>query len=327
MEAIEKRISNKAMYPVLNFNALIASSIYLLLSPAKQKYQASGAQQLHLPTRPSPTAQRNESRIPLPYHYSVRHCVRYAPSIPSKVLPMLSVLGYAPLLFCPVVAFAAFRTISQKDEKSLDAARLFTSYSLILLIVSPLATLLQSFPRLASAYDCMRRIQAYLVAEEQHDQRHLVLQPVSEKASSIDDQDIISVQDVDIGLEDIEVPILRGLTFKIPPFGLTMVIGPVASGKSTLLKAVLGECVLSRGSISLPNNSIGFCEQTPWLTNATIRENIVGTSDFSPDWYAEVLYACVLQMFSSNDHTVVGSDGVNLSGGQRQRIVSSQLTT
>ena len=74
---------------------------------------------------------------------------------------------------------------------------------------------------------------------------------------------------------------------------------------------------------------MSFCVQTPWLMNATIRDNIAGLrSEDSVDdaWYARALYTCCLEediaQFPERDQLVVGSGGIRLSGGQRQRIVS-----
>ena len=216
------------------------------------------------------------------------------------------------------------------------------SYSLILLIASPLATLIQSFPRLASAYDCSRRIQRYLIAD---DKRTMTLQ-ASEKPSSnqesdekeghscspdntprstLSDEYIVSIRDADIGWDSEKSPILSDITLNIRRSRLTLITGPVASGKSTLLKGFLGENMCLKGAVRVSSHRVGFCDQVPWLTNATIRENIVGVSDFKDNWYKMVIHTCVLDeiwKFPNGDQTLLGSDGVTLSGGQKHRIVN-----
>ncbi|OCL10087.1 ABC transporter-like protein [Glonium stellatum] len=237
-------------------------------------------------------------------------------------------LGYAPLLFCPVVAFATFTGVAKESGRVLDTARMFTSYSLILLVASPLGTLLQSFPRLASAYHCTRRIQDYLIAESWHDKRLMISRGVPENLdkpaqTTQNDKIIVSIDDADIGLERGKAPILRNINFNIQSCKLTMVIGPVASGKSTLLKALLGEVECLKGVVRISSTSIGFCDQVPWLTNTTIREHITGVSDFAAGWYKKVVHACVLDeiwQFPNGDQSILGSDGVTLSGGQRHRV-------
>ncbi|OBT89356.1 hypothetical protein VE02_01426 [Pseudogymnoascus sp. 03VT05] len=104
-----------------------------------------------------------------------------------------------------------------------------------------------------------------------------------------------------------------------------MIIGPVGSGKSTLIQALLGETVTHKGFITMGSiDSIAFCAQTPWLVNKSIQKNILGTSLFNGPWYRKVLTACALfedlKNYPAGDRTLVGSKGITLSGGQKQRI-------
>ncbi|PYH47333.1 P-loop containing nucleoside triphosphate hydrolase protein [Aspergillus saccharolyticus JOP 1030-1] len=108
---------------------------------------------------------------------------------------------------------------------------------------------------------------------------------------------------------------------------LVTIVGPVGSGKSTFLKGLASEAPLLAGSLSISHPDIAFCEQTPWLANASIRENIVDDqppSSIDEDWYRTVVKACSLNLnlrrTPAGDHTLVGSKGARLSGGQRQRI-------
>lgn len=69
---------------------------------------------------------------------------------------------------------------------------------------------------------------------------------------------------------------------------------------------------------------IGFCDQTPFLSNGTVRHNIIGFSDFDEKRYREVLVATMLDVdlatLPSGEMTNVGSNGITLSGGQKQRV-------
>lgn len=106
---------------------------------------------------------------------------------------------------------------------------------------------------------------------------------------------------------------------------LTMIIGPVGSGKSTLLRAMLGETDGNAGLVYLSASEIAFCDQTPWILNTSIRNNIVAESQgFDEKWYATVIGACELEFdlkqLEDGDATIVGDQGLKLSGGQRSRI-------
>jgi ATP-binding cassette, subfamily C (CFTR/MRP), member 1 len=105
-----------------------------------------------------------------------------------------------------------------------------------------------------------------------------------------------------------------------------MVVCPVVSGKSRLCKALLGEIPYSRGQVIMRTGvrEIGYCDQTPFLSNKTIKDNIIGFSPFDEKRYAKVIDATMLaydlSILPQGDETRVGSNGISLSGGQKQRV-------
>ena len=103
--------------------------------------------------------------------------------------------------------------------------------------------------------------------------------------------------------------------------GLTILVGPVGCGKSTFLKGLLGETTRLRGRVAISSPEIAYCDQTPWIMNGTIRDNILSLSSFDAVWYVTVCQACCLDLdirqMPDGDSTVVGSKGVKLSGGQK----------
>jgi ABC-type bacteriocin/lantibiotic exporter with double-glycine peptidase domain len=106
---------------------------------------------------------------------------------------------------------------------------------------------------------------------------------------------------------------------------VTMISGPVGCGKSTLLKMVLGENRPKSGRISVSTPYIGYCSQTPWLQNNTLRKNIIGPNKLDSLWYDKVVRVCNLDpdiaQMPDKDDTMLGSRGVSVSGGQKHRIV------
>jgi ABC-type bacteriocin/lantibiotic exporter with double-glycine peptidase domain len=84
--------------------------------------------------------------------------------------------------------------------------------------------------------------------------------PSSTKAT-----DVISVRNGAFGWDKDAEPILRDINLTIERSSLTLLIGPVASGKSTLLKALLGETPSSKGFVYVSTLESAWCEQTPWL--------------------------------------------------------------
>lgn len=122
---------------------------------------------------------------------------------------------------------------------------------------------------------------------------------------------------------DLDKDHLSNITFRVPEGKLCAIIGPVGSGKSSLLQAIMKELPVYNGSIST-GGSISYASQEPWLFVGTVRENILFGQPYIPEKYKEVIRVCALQkdfdMFRHGDRTLVGEKGISLSGGQRARI-------
>lgn len=122
-------------------------------------------------------------------------------------------------------------------------------------------------------------------------------------------------------------PFLKDASVTIQLGGINAVTGPTAGGKSALLQSLLGEMVEDPPSPSQRlARTIAYCSQNPWLENCTIRESVLGGSEYDDVFYKKVLWACALRddinQLDKKDETMVGSRGLNLSGGQKHRIVS-----
>uniref|UniRef100_A0A7N6ADS9 ATP-binding cassette, sub-family C (CFTR/MRP), member 9 n=1 Tax=Anabas testudineus TaxID=64144 RepID=A0A7N6ADS9_ANATE len=127
-------------------------------------------------------------------------------------------------------------------------------------------------------------------------------------------------------------------TFSVCVGQLTMIVGQVGCGKSSLLLAMLGEMQTIEGRVcwsksdpsSVPyiliknRNFVAYAAQKSWLLNATVEDNITFGSPFNKQRYKAVIDACSLQpdidLLPFGDQTEIGERGINLSGGQRQRI-------
>ena len=117
--------------------------------------------------------------------------------------------------------------------------------------------------------------------------------------------------------------VLRDVDFLAPPGQLTCVFGEVGSGKSSLLLAILGELVKDDGVV-VADGTIAYVSQTPYIMNATVKENVLFGRPFDPVRYQTALtVSCLLPdiaIMPARDDTEIGERGINLSGGQRCRV-------
>ncbi|KAI2473984.1 ATP binding cassette (ABC) transporter subfamily C member [Diabrotica virgifera virgifera] len=116
---------------------------------------------------------------------------------------------------------------------------------------------------------------------------------------------------------------LTGITIKVYPSQLLGVIGPVGSGKSSLLHVILQELKLVYGSVTV-NGTVSYASQEPWLFAGSVRQNILFGQPMDKLRYKTVVKKCALErdfrLLPYGDKTIVGDRGVSLSGGQRARI-------
>ena len=259
----------------------------------------------------------------------------------------LTLIANLALLASPVLTFV----VLYARTGSITTAQAFTSLAIITLLTNPLSVLLSAIPTFASSLGCFDRIQKYLLSLEGADRRTFnsnaeskdikksfkssnqvadprlfelsTLQP-SFKPHKIDRDTMVDLQCCSFG----EPPLLQNIDLSLKRSSLTIIIGPVGSGKTVLLKGLLGELPISRGSGYVDTKEIAYCAQTPWLVNATIQRNIRGESvpvEEDIVWYQRVLHACGLdsdlKQLTEGDQLVVGSSGFSLSGGQKQRVV------
>jgi ABC-type bacteriocin/lantibiotic exporter with double-glycine peptidase domain len=133
-------------------------------------------------------------------------------------------------------------------------------------------------------------------------------------------------------------PALQNVSLEIPAGSFAAVTGPVGSGKSALLRAILGIYPLEAGQILLDERSleqiptderaarIGYLPQDPYLFSGSIFENIAfGENDAAlTERIMEAAHTAALeadlQAFPNGIETQIGELGIRVSGGQRQRI-------
>ena len=131
--------------------------------------------------------------------------------------------------------------------------------------------------------------------------------------------------------------VLNGLSFKVPAGKVLCVVGPSASGKSTLARTLVGLWPPAAGAVRLDGAKIqhwnpaelgayiGYLPQDVELFSGTLRENIArftpGASDEDIVAAARMAHAHDLILgLPQGYETELGPFGAHLSAGQRQRV-------
>ena len=133
-----------------------------------------------------------------------------------------------------------------------------------------------------------------------------------------------------------QAAVLKGLNFTFGPAEIIGVIGPSASGKSTLARAMMGVWPTQVGKMRLDGvdifrwnkeevgPSIGYLPQDVELFDGTIAENIARFGEIDSALVIAAAKASgvhdMILHFQQGYDTPIGEAGGVLSGGQRQRI-------
>ncbi|KAH8125146.1 hypothetical protein FP744_10009586 [Trichoderma asperellum] len=261
-----------------------------------------------------------------------------------EMIVWANTVGNANVSLTQAATFGAYAIVAKlSNNQSFSASQAITALSILNVMVNPLSFLLGNISAAYAAFGCFKRIQEFLLLDERIDSRQISPQlgvpakseEVESRRSSMElrpldryteEGERIFISEGDFSWKEKKVLSNINVSFSQTQSGsLTTIVGPIGSGKSSLLKAILGEASSTGGRISLSTPSIAFCDQTPWVMNATIRDNIVAESGFFEDkWFDTVVEACDLaQDFArlpDGVSTVVGDKGVKLSGGQKQRL-------
>lgn len=147
----------------------------------------------------------------------------------------------------------------------------------------------------------------------------------------------IEVSGVVFGYLSASAPLLDGLSFRVAPGEHVAIVGGSGSGKSTVLRLLLGFESPSAGSIAYDGrelahldlsrlrSQIGVVLQSSMLFSGTILENIRGASNASLEDCLDAAELAGLgpdlKLMGMGVHTPITEGGGSFSGGQKQRIL------
>ena len=146
----------------------------------------------------------------------------------------------------------------------------------------------------------------------------------------------LSVEGVSAAAPNSNVAIIQGASFVLPAGKAVAVVGPSASGKTTLARLIVGVWPAAVGKVRLDGvdifpwskaelgQYIGYLPQDVELFDGTLAENI---ARFGHVDMAQVEAAAravgvheTIMALSDGYESAIGEDGCFLSGGQRQRV-------
>lgn len=138
----------------------------------------------------------------------------------------------------------------------------------------------------------------------------------------------------------LDLPIIDNSTFFVGRGSLTSIVGPSGSGKSVLVKIILGLYALQSGaiyfngslidsnSIQAVRQDIAYIPQEPFIYNATVADNLLhGAFNATSEEILELSKATgfydIVNQHPQGFNRILNDGGTDLSGGQRQLL---QLT-
>lgn len=192
--------------------------------------------------------------------------------------------------------------------------------------LAPISQLVGSWKSIVNARQSYRRLNELLERYEGE----------KEKLSLPAPKGRIACENVMVRPPHTEKPVLKGINLLIQPGECVGVIGPSASGKSTLVRTLLGLWKPFNGHVRIDGADvdqynrdelgryIGYLPQDIELFDGTVAENISRFRENDPDKIIEAAkmsgtHEMILRLPHGYE-TQVGPGAVQLSGGQKQRI-------
>lgn len=193
-------------------------------------------------------------------------------------------------------------------------------------VLAPLVQVIGSWRQVEGALESFSRLEALLKEFPLHEKGMSLPEPTG----------FLAVEGVIAGAPRSPVQILKGVSFRVAPGGSLAIVGPSASGKTTLARLLVGVWPAMQGKVRLDGNDIyqwdkeelgqyiGYLPQNVELFEGTIAENVARFGD--PD-DEKVHEACrmvglsdFIETLPKRYDTQIGDDGSFLSGGERQRV-------
>lgn len=133
---------------------------------------------------------------------------------------------------------------------------------------------------------------------------------------------------------------ITNINLDILPNSITVITGRIGSGKTTLVRTMIGLLKGDNGEIYwnneiidaqelLDSGKISYCPQVPHFFSATIKDNIeLGKNHDNTNTISAIYDAALeedIESFTHGMEETIGSNGVKTSGGQQKRISLARM--
>ncbi|MEV3992325.1 ABC transporter ATP-binding protein [Streptomyces sp. NPDC049837] len=200
-------------------------------------------------------------------------------------------------------------------------------------LVGPIGMLFQSFSTMKQGVGAYRRVTEVMAMPTEQD---TVRRPAPRPVAAPPRTPVLEFRDVWFGYEP-HRPVLRGVSFQVPPKSHVALVGHSGVGKSTVFALIerfyepdSGRILFDGRDISAIGRAehrarIGLVEQHTPVMYGTLRENLTyAAPDAGPEELERVVELAHLTELVSRLprglDTDAGEHGMSLSGGERQRI-------
>ncbi|CAL1261487.1 unnamed protein product [Larinioides sclopetarius] len=218
-------------------------------------------------------------------------------------LSQLCQVAISFVFFCTpfMVSLTSFATFLLVDSKNvLDPTKAFVSLTLMDQLRFALFEIPEALAELIQCKISLERIRKFLISENMNPN---IIGSNPEKGETI------TMRNANFSWGIGSNPTLMDITLRIRRSSLCAVIGPVGSGKSSLLSALLGEMHKLSGSADL-KGSIAYVPQQAWILNRSLRENILLVKHIREEKYRKILDKCCLrpdlEILPAGDATEIG---------------------
>ncbi|MEU6718184.1 ABC transporter ATP-binding protein [Nonomuraea sp. NPDC046802] len=228
------------------------------------------------------------------------------------------------------IAFLAVLAVggSRVASGTLDVSSLIAFLLYLFYLVPPIGQLVQGGVQLQNGLAALKRIKEI---------ESLPAEPVGAPAANTAEPVGITFEDVVFRYGDDRPLVHDGVSFVVPPGGLTALVGPSGAGKSTVFGLIERFYDHQSGTITIGGRDIrdwsltelraalGYVEQDAPVLAGTLRENLMFAAQDATE--EDLLRAVartrlddLVARLPDGLETPVGHRGVLLSGGERQRV-------